>query len=234
VATRQHMGGELKPAGALKLHVVRNPRPFVSQLSDREVMDYAAPRPWHSAELNEWKERNLHNFMRQWRKLLMARKLELPHFYGALWLTHLSERHSPVDYGLVSVGVITTAGVNYLVADMAAGANDINLFKFHGIGTGTNAEAAADTALQTEITTQYQTDNTRPTGSQGTGGSSNVYRTIGTITVDAAVANTEHGILTQAATGGGTLWDRSQYSVINLANGDSLQATYDATFPAGG
>lgn len=233
MATAQ-MGGDLRPAGGLKLHVVRNSRPFVYELTDKEVMEHVLPRPWQPREVQDWKEQNVPNFMRRWRKIVAARRLEIPHFYGALWLAKFSADHPPMDLGLVSVGVITTAGVNYLVADMGGGAGDINLFKFHGIGTGTNAEAVGDTALQTEITTQYQTDNVRPTGSQGVGGSSNIYRTIGTITVDAAVANTEHGIFTQAATGGGTLWDRSVYSVVNLANGDSLQATYDATFPAGG
>lgn len=228
------MGGDLRPAGGLRLHVARNPRPFVSELSDREVLEYALPQRHQRPEIREWKERNAVHFLRRWRKIVAARRLDVSHFYGALWLAHFREDGPPLDYGLVSVGVITTAGVNYLVADMAAGANDINLFKFHAIGTGTNAEASGDTALQTEITTAYQTDNTRPTGTQGTGGSSNVYRTVGTVTVDAAVACTEHGILTQAATGGGTLWDRSVFSVINLASGDSLQATYDATFPAGG
>jgi hypothetical protein len=47
---------------------------------------------------------------------------------------------------------------------------------------------------------------------------------------------TEHGIFMQAATGGGTLWDRSVFAAINLtgANGDGLQSTYVLTCTAGG
>jgi len=101
-------------------------------------------------------------------------------------------------------------------------------FKFHGIGTGTNAAAEGDTTLQTELTTQYTSDNTRATGSQTNNGA-NIYRTIGTNTVDATVAITEWGLLSQAATGGGTLWSRIVFSAINLSSGDSLQTTYDLT-----
>ena len=60
------------------------------------------------------------------------------------------------------------------------------------------------------------------------------YTTVGTLTADAAIACTEHGIFSQAATGGGTLFDRSVFAVVNLANGDSLQATYVWTANAGG
>jgi len=234
----EEMGGQDRPEGRLGLAVLGNKRPSLEELDNKTLLRLAAGElsfgPMDSAT-KHWKRKNLgDNFMRRWQRLALARKMGVPHMWGALWLEKWSLDAPPVDLGLVSCGVITTAGVNYLVADMAAGANDINLFKFHGLGTGTNAEAVGDTALQTELTTQYQTDNTRPTGSQTTGGSSNIYRTVGTITVDASVAATEHGILTQAATGGGTLWDRSVFSVVNLASGESIQATYDATFSAGG
>ena len=101
-------------------------------------------------------------------------------------------------------------------------------FKFHGIGTGATAAAEADTACQTELTTQYNPDNTRATGSQTNNGA-NVYRTVGTNTVDSAVAITEWCLMSQAATGGGTIWSRVVFSAINLSSGDSLQTTYDLT-----
>jgi hypothetical protein len=128
--------------------------------------------------------------------------------------------------------VVTTAGVTYICADIAGGANDSNLFKFHGFGTGTNAEASADTALQTELTTQYATDSTRPTGSQAS--STNTYTTVATLSPDTGgtIAITEHGIFT--AISAGTLLDRSVFSAVNLVAGaDSLQATYVLTLPAG-
>ena len=140
-----------------------------------------------------------------------------------------------INYGVVSRQVITDAGVTFLRDDWNNNAQDYTTFNFHGMGTGTNAESASDTALQTESTTALNPDSTRATGTRSTP-ASNQWRSVGTLTVDANVANTEHGILSQAATGGGTLWDRSVYSAINLvgANPDSIQFTYTCTLTSGG
>jgi hypothetical protein len=107
-------------------------------------------------------------------------------------------------------------------------------FKYHGFGTGGTAEAAGDTALVTEFTTQYAVDNTRPTGTQTVGGSSNIYRTVATFSPDSGgtLAVTEHGIFSAASAG--TLLDRSLFSVVNVvAASDSITSTYDLTLPAG-
>ena len=134
--------------------------------------------------------------------------------------------------GVVSRKVVTTAGVGYLVDALQNLVEPENL-KYHALGTGNAAEAVGDTALQTELTTQYNPDNTRATGTT-TESAANVYRTVGTNTVDASAAVVEHGILTQAAVGGGVLLDRSVFSVVNLASSDSLTSTYDLTLSAGG
>jgi hypothetical protein len=134
-------------------------------------------------------------------------------------------------FGLVCTKKVTTAGVNYLV-DAWQNSVELENLKFHGVGTGTNAESNADTALQTESTTALNPDSTRATGSTTEGGSANVFRSVGTVTFDGAAAITEHGIFSQAATGGGTLWDRSVFAAINVANGDSIQFTYDLTASA--
>jgi len=133
--------------------------------------------------------------------------------------------------GLLSEKLVTTAGVTYLTADFAAGASDINLFKFHGFGSGSTAEASDDTALVTEYTTEYATNSTRPTGSQSS--STNTYTTVGTFSPDATVTVAEHGIFT--AITAGTLWDRSLTGSVALTgSADSLQATYILTASAGG
>lgn len=140
------------------------------------------------------------------------------------------------DYGTLSTRVVTTAGVGFIV-DGFQNLVELENMKFHGFGTGTTAEAAGDTALVTEETTQYATDNTRPTGTTTEGASANIYRTVGTYSPDSGGtrAITEHGIFSQAATGGGTLLDRSVFSAVNLvAASDSLQVTYDLTLSAGG
>lgn len=135
--------------------------------------------------------------------------------------------------GLICTKVITDAGVAFLVDDWDNNAQDISTMNFHGCGTGTNAEAAADTALQTESTTALNPDSTRATGTRSQP-AANQYRTVGTLTFDASAAVTEHGILSQAATGGGTLWDRSVFSAINVVSGDSIQFTYTCTVSSGG
>lgn len=168
-----------------------------------------------------------------WAKL--ARRLNLMVGYGELHGRIIHKDGSVTELGLLGRNVITTAGVTYLAADMAGGANDINLFKYHGAGIGTTAEASGDTALVTELTTEYTTNSTRPTGSQSS--STNTYTTVGTVTPDSGgtLAITEHGLFSQAATGGGTLWDRTVFSAVNVTggSGDAIQFTYVATFPGG-
>lgn len=131
-----------------------------------------------------------------------------------------------LDLGLVGRHLVVTAGKNYLAACFP-GTNEPENMKYHGFGTGTTAAAAGDTALQTELTTQYATDNTRPTGSQSS--STNTYTTAGTLSPDATVAITEWGLLSQAANSGGTLFDRQVFSALNLVSGDSLTTTYVLT-----
>lgn len=104
----------------------------------------------------------------------------------------------------------------------------VQAFKYHGIGTNSTAVTAADTGCGTELTTQYNPDNTRATGSQTNNGA-NIYRTIGTNTVDASVTIQELCLMSQAATGGGTMWAHVLTGAVALSSGDSLQTQYDLT-----
>lgn len=239
MATALKQAGRCGPAGQTKLHVIRGgnhprePLPRRMPLSQilREVLPHFKQPRW----LFWYKVRNLSNIWRGLRRILLARLTGLQIPEGILWAAVIKPGGQRIEYGLISTRVVTTAGVNKLVSGLnAVDTATFSIFKFHAIGTGALAEAAADTALGTELSTQYTVANTRATGTQTTGATANVYRTVGTNTVNAAVAITEHGILTQAATLGGTLLDRSVFTVINLANGDSLQVTYDLTLPAGG
>lgn len=137
------------------------------------------------------------------------------------------------DYGVVGRRVVTTAGVNYIAADFNDGGSDVNAFDYHGLGTGSTAEAVGDTTLVTELTTEY-TGNVRASGTPSNP-SANVYRNVGTNTLDSGTpALREHGLFT--ASSAGTLLDRTVYAAINLDGtaGDSLQATYSLTLTAGG
>jgi hypothetical protein len=122
--------------------------------------------------------------------------------------------------------LIVNAGEGYLVDAWQALAV-ISDMRFHGIGTGTDTVTETHTTLLTELTTQYNPDNTRATGSRTEGAHASVFRSVGTNTVDATAAILEWGLFHQAATGGGIMWSRVIFSVINLASGDSLQTTYD-------
>jgi hypothetical protein len=137
------------------------------------------------------------------------------------------------DLGVVSRKVVTTAGVNYLATQLKNQAAAI--LNYHSLGTGTTAEATGDTALVTEWAGADYTGGVRATGTQ-TNPSANVMRSVGTNTKSSAgtSAVTEHGLNTSATQGSVTLWDRSVFSAVNLAQNDSLQATYDGTFAAGG
>lgn len=137
-----------------------------------------------------------------------------------------------IDYGILSTRVVTDAGVAFLV-DAWQNSVELEIMKYHGVGTGTTAENATQTALITESTTALNPDSTRATGSLGEGATANIFRSIGTATFDASAAITEHGLFSQAATGGGTLWDRSVFSAINVVSGDAIQFTYEVSFTSG-
>ena len=124
--------------------------------------------------------------------------------------------------------LIVNAGENFLV-DAFQGSVEPEILKYHGIGTSAVSATETDTGCTTELTTQYNPDSTRATGSLTEGASANIFRTVGTNTVDAGVAITEWCLMSQAATGGGTMWSRVVFSAVNLSSGDSLQTTYDLT-----
>lgn len=136
-----------------------------------------------------------------------------------------------VDYGVVSRRVVTSAGVGFIV-DAWQNLVELENMKYHGCGTGTTSEASGDTALVTESTTALNPDSTRATGTQ-TEPAANQVTSTGTLTFDASAAVTEHGLFSQAATGGGTLFDRSVFSAINVVSGDSIQFAYTLSLTAG-
>jgi hypothetical protein len=111
---------------------------------------------------------------------------------------------------------------------IATSCTPVQSWKFHGIGTGSTAAAEADTGCQTELTTQYNPDSTRATGSQTNNGA-NVYQTVGTNTVDATAAVTEFCLMSSATVGAGTIWTRLVFAAVNLNSADSLQTTYSLT-----
>ena len=240
--------GELALSGDVGLEVIRGdgaiarPNPTTGALSHPlslgEITFWGAPQKHLPDEVNEWRKANWPRLsrqaLRQKSAVWIAGKIGgVATLHAQLFLTVFRADGDRLPYGLASVKLVTDAGVDFIV-DAFQNTTEIELFNFHGIGLGSTAEAATETALVTELTTQYNPDNTRATGTQGEGASTNIYQTVGTNTVDATVLLREHGILTQAATGGGTLLDRSLFALITLDSGDSLQSTYELTVASGG
>lgn len=220
------------PSGELKMKVMRGEPGRVSAL--REIITDGLPSLDESDLVNRWRAANMRNLWRGARRVLVARAMGVPHFYGSLRGVLITPNEQ-IDLGLMSLRVVTTAGVNKLVAGLnATDTTTYQNFKYHGFGTGSTAEAIGDTALVTELTTQYSTDNTRPTGTQTVGATNNIYRTVATLSPDAGgtLNITEHGVF--SATSGGTLLDRTVFTAVPLVAGsDSLQVTYELTLTAG-
>jgi len=238
-----HNAGHARPSGNLALKVIHGDGPALPVLdpwparpaSALDILTHGMPQVGISESVRRWRLANMRHLWRGARRVAAARAAGVAHCYGQLWLDVIRGDETVERLGLVSMRVVTDTGVAYIV-DAFQNLVELENMKFHGFGTGTNAEAAANTALQTEETTQYNPDSTRPTGST-TEGAANIYRTVGTYSPDSGGtrAITEHGIFSQAATGGGVMLDRSQFAAVNLAAGaDSLQATYDFTITSGG
>ena len=210
------MEGSLRPGGQLAARKIpRKAAPLMWRI--KNALRWAYIRGWIAAHL-------VAPFANLWGVATMMGQLE------AVLVRASGER---IYYGVVGYRVITSAGVAFIVDDWDGSVTDITNFKYHGAGTGTTAEASGDTALVTESTTALNPDSTRATGTQSQP-SANILQSVGTLTFDNTAAITEHGLFSQAATGGGTLWDRTVFSAINVNSGDSIAFEYSVTLSAGG
>lgn len=130
------------------------------------------------------------------------------------------------NYGVVSRRLVTTAFVVFMVDNLQAETTEWGDFKYHDSGVGVTGAAIGDTDIET-------TDGeARATGSQEEGASTNIYKSIGTITYTTTKAITEHGLFSKAT--GTTLLDRHTFTAINVVATDSIQFTYELTCSAGG
>lgn len=228
----------MAPSGILQTKVTRSNRGWMpgEALTNAQILVASRPHLELPDEVNNWREENAARLVNVVETLGYARDVAdqygLPYMWSQLWLRVKRQDGPFLPYGLAGCRVVTTAGMNAVV-DAFQNTVELETFKYHGIGTGSTAEASGDTALVTELTTQYNVDNTRATGTTTEGASANIYKTVGTNTVDASASLREHGIFTVATSGSGTLLDRTVFALISLNNGDSLESTYEITFVAG-
>jgi hypothetical protein len=92
--------------------------------------------------------------------------------------------------------------------------------KYVAMGTGGTAEAITQTALVTEVETRTSGTSSQQT----TTTTGDTYRVIGTVTATTTRAITESGLFD--ASSAGNMFTRALFTVINLANGDSIAFTW--------
>jgi len=129
-----------------------------------------------------------------------------------------------VDLGLVSVKKVTLAFANRLVDAMTTSGDIIDDFNQHKQGAGSTAEASGDTAL---VTPQAGAQGATGGAAVTHGATSNIYRTIGTVTAGSAYEIREHGVFN--ASTGGILLDRSVVTAIAVNTDDVVTWTYELT-----
>lgn len=117
--------------------------------------------------------------------------------------------------------LVVTTGLNH-IADQLSSSPGGAAMSHMEIGTGTNAAAAGDTALQTALDRNALTSRTD---------SGAVVTYVGTWNAgDGTGAITEEGIFNAAS--GGTMLARTVFSVINKGAADTLVVTHTVTFAA--
>lgn len=119
--------------------------------------------------------------------------------------------------------LVTTVG-KALVAGRLMASGAPAAATYIAVGTGTNAAAAGDTALQTELATSGLSRVSGTVSLVTTTTTNDTAQNTTTFTVSGTQAVTESGILNAASTG--TLLCRQVFSAINVVSGDSLQITW--------
>jgi hypothetical protein len=160
--------------------------------------------------------------------LRVTRKPNVTEFFGFVYARHFRDGKLIEDLGLQGVKEITGSFVNYLVDAMMDSTVVMDDFDKHAQGDGSTAETDTQTALVNQ-------QSTRRTGSQTHGSTSNVYKSVATITAIAAYTAIEHGIFDSMTATTQILLDRTLVgSPPNLVTDDEVEWTYELTVNAGG
>jgi hypothetical protein len=119
--------------------------------------------------------------------------------------------------------LITTAGKG-LASALLGAVGSPAACTYLAIGTGTNAAAAGDTALQTEITDSGLTRAAATVTQQQTTTANDTLQLVKQWTASGSKAITEIGIFN--ASSSGTMLGRQVFTAVNVVSGDTFQATY--------
>lgn len=163
---------------------------------------------------------------------MASRITHLPYLIGE-WRVIVHRADDTIeDYGVVCRKLITDAGLVKFADAFHDASFDLSTFKYGGVGSGSTAPAAGDTALGTEYTTQLAVDSTRATATSSKPTTTSVLKQF-TQTFDGSVSVAEFGIFSQAATGGGALLDRGTMTALSLGSGDGFTGKLTVTFARG-
>lgn len=110
------------------------------------------------------------------------------------------------------------------VASRINGADSEAAFTYIAVGTGTTSAAAADSALETEITDSGLERATGTASRVTTTQTNDTAQLVKTFTVTGTKAVTESGVLNAGSSG--VLLCHQVFSAINVVSGDSLQITW--------
>ena len=105
-----------------------------------------------------------------------------------------------------------------------------------GFGTGAGTAAVADTTLFSEKDPSGSVSGSRTAGTSSqvtTTVTNDTYQVVGTMTATAVLGVTNAGLFDNATIGSGALFVKGDFSVINLASGDSISFTIKVRFVAG-
>lgn len=115
-----------------------------------------------------------------------------------------------------------------LIAGLTMGSGTPTAATYIAVGTGTNAFAAGDTALQTETATSGLSRAAGTLSLVTTTTTNDTAQALKSFSVSGTVAVTESGMLNASSVG--TLLCRQTFSAINVVNGDTLQITWKIAY----
>jgi len=131
------------------------------------------------------------------------------------------------DYGVVSVKLVTTAFAAYVVDSLQDSSTyPLDDFRYHQMGDDNTTESNAHTDLQ-------NAREAKVSGSNGEGGSANIFQTVATIEATAGYDVEEHSITSNASNASGTMLDRNLVpNAPTVIANDQVEFTYDLTVNA--
>jgi hypothetical protein len=163
------------------------------------------------------------------RALQATKKRGAMETFGFLFAKVKSPDGNVVDHGLVGARAVTLSFAKILsdaFCDSAVAATLSN-YNAHAMGQGSAAEGSGDEALGDE-------EDGRNVGSQTHGASSNVYKSVATITATSNYTVIEHGIFRSTDSSSTDLLDRTKVTEFTVNTDDEVEWTYELTIVTAG